>query len=75
MGAEFIQVYPQGGLGTPCNLPLKPRPPKTHSFHLTKGGSRQLGRQACRGAGGVGGRGDVDCGFAWVCVPAQGPCS
>lgn len=36
VGAEFIQVYPQGGLGTPCNLPLKPRPRKHILFTSPK---------------------------------------
>lgn len=30
-GAKLIQVPPQGGLATPCNLPLKPRP-QVHSL-------------------------------------------
>lgn len=72
---QWEQTYcgtPTGWLRDTLDLPLKPQ---KHSFPPAGGGSRQLGRQACRGAWKVGGREDVDCGFAWVCVPAQVPCS
>lgn len=76
-GGRLIQVHPRwgwGGMGGGSGTPwiCLESPPK-HSPRWRR--FQAVGQTGLLGCTRSGRKGDVDCGFAWVCVPAQVPCS